>query len=111
MVKSGPERCPWKKVPWWSRSLSESESWLIREAVRERRVLLIVAYGLMEVEEVSDLVDLSQVPDLDSEVEVEPAAVLALVEEDCWLVPVPKGQAWHTGPFSIRASPTVIQLR
>ena len=65
----------------------------------------------MEVEEVSDLVDLSQVPELDSEVEVEPAAVLALVEEGCWLVPVPKGQAWHTSPFSIRASPTVIQLR
>ena len=72
---------------------------------------MIVAYGLMEVEEVSDLVDLSQVPDLDSEVEVEPAAVLALVEEDCWLVPVLKGQAWHTGSFSIRASPTAIQLR
>ena len=111
MVKSGPERCSWKKVPWWSGSLSESESSLIRVAVRERRVLLIVAYGLMEVEEVSDLVDFSQVPELDSEVEVEPAAVLALVEQDCWLVPVPKGQAWHTGPFSIRASPTVIQLR
>ena len=49
--------------------MSESESWLIREAVRERRVLLIVAYGLMEVEEVSDLVGFSQVPDSDSEVE------------------------------------------
>ena len=36
----------------------------------ERRVLLIVAYDLMEVEEVSDLVDFSQVPDSDSEVEV-----------------------------------------
>ena len=65
----------------------------------------------MEVGEVSDLVDLSQVPELDSEVEVEPADVPALVEEDCWLVPVPQGQACHTGPFSIRASPTVIQLR
>ena len=92
-------------------SLSESESSLIRVAVRERRVLLIVAYGLMEVGGVSDLVDLSQVPELDSEVEVEPADVLVLVEEDCWLVPVPKGQAWRTGPFSIRASPAVIQLR
>ena len=69
MVKFGPEWWSRKKVPWlWS--LSESESWLIREAVRERRVLLIVAYGLMEVEEVSDLVDFSQVPDSDSEVEV-----------------------------------------
>ena len=70
MVTPGPELRSWKKVPWWSRSLSEAESCLIREAVRERRVLLIVAYGLMEVEEVSDLVDLSQVPDSDSEVEV-----------------------------------------
>ena len=92
--------------------MSESESWLIREAVRERRVLLIVAYGLMEVEEVSDLVDFSQVPDSDSEVEVEPVDVLVLVEQDCcWLVPVLKGQACRTGPFSIRASPAVIQLR
>ena len=90
---------------------SESESSLIRVAVRERLVLLIVAYGLMEVGEVSDLVDLSRVPELDSEVEVEPAAVLALVVEGCWLVLVPKGQAWHTGSFSIRASPTAIQLR
>ena len=39
--------------------LFESESSLIRVIVRERRVLLIVAYGLMEVEGVSDLVDLS----------------------------------------------------
>ena len=38
---------------------------------------MIVAYGLMEVEEVSDLADLSMVPELDSEEEVELAAVLA----------------------------------
>ena len=111
MVKFGPEWWSWKKVPWWSGLLSESESSLIRVAVRERRVLLIVAYGLMEVEEVSDLVDLSQVPELDSEVEVEPAAVLEPEVEDCWLVLAPKGQAWHTGSLSIRASPTAIQLR
>ena len=110
MVKFGPEWWSRKKVP-WSWSLSEPESSLTRVAVRERRVLLIVAYGLMEVEEVLDLVDLSLVPELDSEVEVEPAAVLAPVVEDCWLVPVPKGQAWHTGSLSIRASPTAIQLR
>ena len=110
MVKFGPEWWSRKKVPWlWS--LSESESELIRVAVRERRVLLIVTYGLMEVEEVSDLVDLSLVPELDSEVEVEPAAVLEPEVEDCWLVLAPKGQAWHTGSFSIRASPTAIQLR
>ena len=111
MVKSGPERCSWKKVPWWSGLLSESESSLIRVAVRERRVLLIVAYGPMEVEEVSDLINLSLAPELDSEVEVEPAAVLELEVEDCWLVLAPKGQAWHIGSFSIRASPTAIQLR
>ena len=71
MVKFGPERCSWKKVPWWSGLSSESESSLIQATVGERRVLLIIAYGLMEVEEVSDLVDLSQVPDSDSDSEVE----------------------------------------
>ena len=73
---------------------------------------MIVAYGLMEAEEVLDLVDLSLAPELDSEEEVvEPAAVLEPEAEDCWLVLVPKGQAWHTDSFSIRASPTAIQLR
>ena len=72
---------------------------------------MIVAYGPMEAEEVLDLVDLSMVPELDSEEEVEPAVVLEPEVEDCWLVLVPKGQAWHTGSLSIRASPTAIQLR
>ena len=72
---------------------------------------MIVAYGPMEAEEVLDLVDLSMVPELDSEEEVEPAVVLEPEVEDCWLVLVPKGQAWHTDSFSIRASPAVIQLR
>ena len=111
MVKFGPKRWLRKKVP-WSWLLSESESELIRVVVRERRALWIVAYGLMEAEEVSDLVDLSLAPELDSEEEeVEPVAVLDPEVEGCWLVPVPKGQAWHTGSFSIRASPMAIQLR
>ena len=67
----------------WSWSLSESESSLIRVVVRERRALLIVAYGLMEAEEVSDLADLSMVPELDSEEEVELAAVLEPEVEGC----------------------------
>ena len=62
MVKFGPDWWLRKKVPW--------SSSLIRVVVRERRALLIVAYGLMEAEEVSDLVDLSLAPELDSEVEV-----------------------------------------
>ena len=61
--------------------------------------------------EVSDLIYLSMVPELDSEEEVELVVVLGPEVEDCWLVPVPKGQAWHTGSLSIRASPTAIQLR
>ena len=99
-----------KKVP-WSLSSSESESSLVRVVVRERRALLIVVYGLMEGEEVFVLVDFAMVPELDSEEEVELVVVLGPEVEDCWLVPVPKGQAWHTGSFSIRASPTAIQLR
>ena len=72
---------------------------------------MIVAYGPMEVEEVSDLVVLWLVPERDSEVEVEPVVVLVPEVEDCWPVLVLKGQAWHTGSFSIRAFPTAIQLR
>ena len=58
-------------------SLSESESSLVWVVVHERWALLIVAYSLMEAEEVSELIDLLMVPELDSEEEVvELAAAL-----------------------------------
>ena len=85
---------------------------LVGVVVCGRRALLIVAYGPMEVEEVSVLVGSSRVQELDLEEEVE-LLVVELVPEvvDCPLVLEPKDLAWYTCSFSIRASLAVIQLR
>ena len=91
--------------------LSESESELARVVARGRQALLIVAYGPMEAEEVSVLVDSSRVPELDLKEEVEPVGALVPEVEDCPQVLEPKDPAWHTSLFSIRASLAVIQLR
>ena len=73
---------------------------------------MIVAYGPMEAEEVSVLVDSSRVLELDSEEEeVELVVELVPEVEGCPQVLEPKDLAWHTGSFSIRASLAVIQLR
>ena len=109
LVKFLLELLPQKKVP--ASSLSESESSLARVVARERRALLIIAYGPMEAEEVLVLVGFSKVPESDSEEEVEPVVVLVPGVEDCPQELGPKDLAWHTGSFSIRASPAVIRLR